>query len=187
MGYQPATGPGAGSPGISAVLDVLDVLDRNGPTTLAQLSRETGTAKSTLHRVCSMMGERGWIARDAVSGCLELGPRVASLARAAPITSHSGKQKIGERLEDRLQQRFFGAVAVTDHVAVEPGVDADLGRGRAFVALPGEQPNRRGDQGNGRLLDALLRPAPQPCWVARSPLASLLLWKSSMQVTWHFG
>jgi IclR family transcriptional regulator, KDG regulon repressor len=86
MGYQPAPGPGAGSPGISAVLDVLDVLDRHGPTTLAQLARETGAAKSTLHRVCSMMGDRGWIARDAVSGCLELGPRVASLARAAPIT-----------------------------------------------------------------------------------------------------
>lgn len=86
MGYQPAHGPGAGSPGISAVLDVLDVLDRDGPTTLAQLARETGTAKSTLHRVCSMMGERGWIARDAASGCLELGPRVASLARVTPIT-----------------------------------------------------------------------------------------------------
>ncbi len=99
MGYQPALGEsagpagipeahdqGGGSPGISAVLDVLDVLDRHGPATLAQLARETGAAKSTLHRVCSMMGERGWIARDAVSGCLELGPRVASLARAAPIT-----------------------------------------------------------------------------------------------------
>ncbi|MGO9907524.1 MAG: IclR family transcriptional regulator [Solirubrobacteraceae bacterium] len=86
MGHQPAHCTGAGSPGISAVLDVLDVLDRHGPTTLAQLARETGAAKSTLHRVCSMMGERGWIARDAVSGCLELGPRVASLARAAPIT-----------------------------------------------------------------------------------------------------
>jgi IclR family transcriptional regulator, KDG regulon repressor len=86
MGYQPAHPSGAASPGISAVLDVLDVLDRQGPTTLAQLARETGAAKSTLHRVCSMMGERGWIARDTVSGCLELGPRVASLARSAPTT-----------------------------------------------------------------------------------------------------
>src|SRR5579859_2472612 len=85
-GYQPAPRPGAGSPRISAVLDVLEVLDRHGPATLAQLARETGTAKSTLHRVCSMMGERGWIARDARSGYLELGPRVASLARAAPIS-----------------------------------------------------------------------------------------------------
>jgi DNA-binding IclR family transcriptional regulator len=86
MGYQPAPRPGAASPGISAVLDVLEVLDRHGPATLAQLARETGTAKSTLHRVCSMMSERGWIARDTLSGYLELGPRVASLARATPVS-----------------------------------------------------------------------------------------------------
>jgi IclR family acetate operon transcriptional repressor len=76
----------AASPGISAVLDVLDVLDREGPTTLAQLARETGTAKSTLHRVCSMMSDRGWVARDPRSGYIELGPRVAWLARAAPVS-----------------------------------------------------------------------------------------------------
>ena len=70
------------SAGISAVLDVLDALDRHGPVTLAQLSRETGVAKSTLHRVCSTMGERGWITRDSASGNIELGPRVAWLARA---------------------------------------------------------------------------------------------------------
>ena len=86
MGYQPAPRSGAGSPGISAVLDVLDVLDRQGPATLAQLARETGTAKSTLHRVCTMMSERGWIARDALSGYIQLGPRVASLARATPVS-----------------------------------------------------------------------------------------------------
>lgn len=86
MGCQPARGSGAGSPGIMAVLDVLDVLDRHGPATLAQLARETGTAKSTLHRVCTMMSERGWIARDALSGHLELGPRVASLAPATPFS-----------------------------------------------------------------------------------------------------
>ena len=62
------------------------MLDRQGPATLAQLARETGTAKSTLHRVCSMMSERGWIARDTLSGYLELGPRVASLARATPVS-----------------------------------------------------------------------------------------------------
>jgi len=86
MGHRAARRVDAGSPGISAVLDVLDVLDRQGPATLAQLARETGTAKSTLHRVCSMMGERGWIARDARSGYIELGPRVASLARATLIS-----------------------------------------------------------------------------------------------------
>ena len=56
------------SAGVVTVLDVLDVLDRHGPTTLAELARETGAPKSTLHRVCSMMFERGWIARDANTG-----------------------------------------------------------------------------------------------------------------------
>ena len=75
-----------GSPGISAVLDVLEVLDREGPATLAQLARETGIAKSTLHRVCSMMFERGWVTRDPHSGHIELGPRVAWLAHSAPVS-----------------------------------------------------------------------------------------------------
>ena len=65
---------------------MLDVLDRQGPSTLAQLARETGTAKSTLHRVCAMMFERGWVARDPLSGYIELGPRVAGLARATPLS-----------------------------------------------------------------------------------------------------
>ena len=86
IGYRPARPARAASPGISAVLDVLEVLDRQGPVTLAQLARETGTAKSTLHRVCSMMSERGWVARDPRGGYIELGPRVAWLARAAPLS-----------------------------------------------------------------------------------------------------
>ena len=84
---QPTGGTARRSAGISAVLDVLDALDRHGPVTLAQLSRETGVAKSTLHRVCSTMGERGWIARDSNSGNIELGPRVAWLARANPASA----------------------------------------------------------------------------------------------------
>jgi IclR family transcriptional regulator, KDG regulon repressor len=86
IGYQPARRPGAGSPGLSAVLDVLEVLDREGPTTLADLARETGIAKSTLHRVCSIMFERGWAARDSRTGQIELGPRVAWLAHTAPVS-----------------------------------------------------------------------------------------------------
>ena len=86
IGFQPARRPGAGSPGVSAVLDVLEALDLQGPTTLADLARETGIAKSTLHRVCSIMFERGWAARDVSTGQIELGPRVAWLAHTAPVS-----------------------------------------------------------------------------------------------------
>jgi IclR family transcriptional regulator, KDG regulon repressor len=75
-----------GSAGISAVLDVLEALDRRGAVTLSELARETGVAKSTLHRVCTTMGQRGWLARDRLSGQLELGPKVAWLARATPAS-----------------------------------------------------------------------------------------------------
>jgi IclR family transcriptional regulator, KDG regulon repressor len=73
--------------GMSAVLDVLDALDRHRVVTLAQLARETGVAKSTLHRVCVVMGDRGWITRDLASGSIELGPRIAWLARATPASA----------------------------------------------------------------------------------------------------
>jgi IclR family transcriptional regulator, acetate operon repressor len=102
IGYQPGRRRGAASPGIVAVLDVLEVLDRHGPATLAQLARETGIAKSTLHRVCSMMFERGWVARDPRSGYLELGPRVAWLAQTAPVSPLTAAfQEVGRRLVAR--------------------------------------------------------------------------------------
>ncbi|HEV3391769.1 MAG TPA: IclR family transcriptional regulator [Solirubrobacteraceae bacterium] len=102
IGYQPGRRRGAASPGIAAVLDVLEMLDRHGPATLAQLARETGIAKSTLHRVCSMMFDRGWVARDPRSGYLELGPRVAWLAQAAPVSPlTTAFQEVGRRLVAR--------------------------------------------------------------------------------------
>jgi IclR family transcriptional regulator, KDG regulon repressor len=87
VGLHPNHRLRAGSAGITAVLDVLDALDRSGPATLGQLARETGIAKSTVHRVCSAMAERGWVARDLRTGCIELGPRTAWLARATPSSA----------------------------------------------------------------------------------------------------
>jgi DNA-binding IclR family transcriptional regulator len=75
------------SAGIGAVLDVLECLDRHGSATLSQLARQTGIAKSTLHRVCAAMIERGWIVRNPASGRIQLGPRAAVIARAAPASA----------------------------------------------------------------------------------------------------
>jgi DNA-binding IclR family transcriptional regulator len=94
--------PGVGSAGITAVLDVLDALGRNRRVTLAELARETGVAKSTLHRVCSAMGQRGWIVRDGMSGHIGLGPRVTWLARATPVSALTGRfETVGRELVAR--------------------------------------------------------------------------------------
>jgi DNA-binding IclR family transcriptional regulator len=78
--------PDAGSAGIAAVLDVLDALDRRGPASCGELARQTGIAKSTIHRACSVMSARGWVTRDPATGCVALGPRIAWLARATPAS-----------------------------------------------------------------------------------------------------
>jgi DNA-binding IclR family transcriptional regulator len=101
----PTSRSSGGSAGISAVLDVLDALDRRGPATLSELARETGIAKSTLHRVCSTMGSRGWIARDVRSGQIELGPRIAWLARATPASALTAAfHAVAGRLVERYNE-----------------------------------------------------------------------------------
>ena len=45
--------------GMAAVLGVLEALDRLGPSGLAELSAATGLPKTTLHRACAAMQERG--------------------------------------------------------------------------------------------------------------------------------
>lgn len=87
---------------MTAVLEVLDALDRRGPVTLAELARETGIAKSTLHRVCSLMEDRAWLARDTATACITLGPRVAWLARTTPSAAlTAGFHAVAQRLVER--------------------------------------------------------------------------------------
>jgi DNA-binding IclR family transcriptional regulator len=74
------------SPGIAAVLGVLEALDQLGPSGLAELSTATGLPKTTLHRACTAMEERGFVERCGDGGytlaprTVELGTRSASSA-----------------------------------------------------------------------------------------------------------
>ena len=69
------------SPGMAAVLGVLEALDRLGPSGLAELSAATGLPKTTLHRACAAMQERGFVERAGDAGyalaarAVELGTR----------------------------------------------------------------------------------------------------------------
>jgi DNA-binding IclR family transcriptional regulator len=67
------------SAGVHATLRVLDLLAAGAPLGLAELSRELGIPKSTLHRICVVLMERGWAVRDH-EGRFDLGIRALRLA-----------------------------------------------------------------------------------------------------------
>ena len=67
-----------------AVLGVLEALDRTPAANLAELSRRTGIAKSTLHRVCGVMTVRGWVNRERSSGAYMLASRAVALGLSRP-------------------------------------------------------------------------------------------------------
>jgi DNA-binding IclR family transcriptional regulator len=70
--------PRSGSPGVHAALSVLELLVARAPLTLSDLSGELGLAKSSLHRVCAILVERGWVVRDR-DGRFDLGIRAIGL------------------------------------------------------------------------------------------------------------
>jgi IclR family KDG regulon transcriptional repressor len=70
--------PRSGSPGVHAALSVLESLVGRAPLALSDLANELGVAKSTLHRVCAVLVERGWLIRDG-DGRFDLGIRAIGL------------------------------------------------------------------------------------------------------------
>lgn len=77
-GTSPPAARHPSSAGIHATLAVLDLLAASGPIALAEIARELGIAKSTLHRVCAVLLERAWVVRDA-EGRFSLGVRALRL------------------------------------------------------------------------------------------------------------
>ena len=70
------------SAGVKATLAVLDLLAARSPLSLSEISRELGIAKSTLHRICAVLVERGWAVRDT-DGRFALGIRALRLGSAS--------------------------------------------------------------------------------------------------------
>ncbi len=66
------------SAGVKATLAVLDLLAARSPLPQSEISRELGIAKSTLHRICAVLVERGWAVRDS-DGRFALGIRALRL------------------------------------------------------------------------------------------------------------
>lgn len=99
----PRTRPRPPSPGIAAVLGVLETLDRQGSAGLADLCSATGLPKSTLHRACAAMEERGFVERRdegryaLAIRAVELGTRSSSSALAAAFRAEAAELR---RLHD---------------------------------------------------------------------------------------
>jgi len=70
------------SAGVKATLAVLDLLAASSPLSLSEIARELGIAKSTLHRICSVLVERGWAVRDS-DGRFDLGIRALRLGSSS--------------------------------------------------------------------------------------------------------
>jgi DNA-binding IclR family transcriptional regulator len=71
-------GSRAPSSGVNATLRILDLIAARGPLSLADLTRELGLAKSTVHRICGLLVERAWAVREP-DGRFGLGIRALRL------------------------------------------------------------------------------------------------------------
>lgn len=66
------------SSGVQATLAVLDLLAARAPLALSEIGRELGVAKSTLHRILTILADRGWVVRNG-DGRYDLGIRALRL------------------------------------------------------------------------------------------------------------
>ena len=70
------------SAGVKTTLAVLDLLAAHAPLGLSEIARELGIAKSTVHRICAILVERGWAVRDS-DGRFALGIRALRLGSSS--------------------------------------------------------------------------------------------------------
>jgi DNA-binding IclR family transcriptional regulator len=85
-----ANGSSSRSPGVHAALSVMELVVTEGPLALGDLARDLQLPKSTLHRICAILVDRGWAARDE-QGRFEPGVRAIGLgSRAADLPIVTG-------------------------------------------------------------------------------------------------
>ncbi len=70
------------SSGVNATLRILDLIAARGPLGLADLTRELGLPKSTVHRICGVLVDRAWAVREP-DGRFGLGIRALRLGSNA--------------------------------------------------------------------------------------------------------
>src|SRR4051812_32692470 len=78
----PPNGSVGRSPGVHAALSVMELVVAQGSLGLGDLARELKLPKSTLHRICAILVDRGWAIRDE-RGRYEPGVRAIGLGSRA--------------------------------------------------------------------------------------------------------
>lgn len=107
-------GPRSTSSGVHATLRILDLLAARAPLQLSELARELGVAKSTVHRICVVMLDRGWVVRDA-EGRYDLGIRALRLgSRSTQLPIVTAFQTVAAEFLARHDETL--ALAVLDGV-----------------------------------------------------------------------
>jgi DNA-binding IclR family transcriptional regulator len=113
---------GGGSPGVHAALSVMELVVTQGPLGLGDLARELQLPKSTLHRICAILVDRGWALRDE-QGRFEPGVRAIGLgSRAADLPIITGFRHAVAPLMARHDETICLAVLDRDEsvfVAIE--------------------------------------------------------------------
>ena len=100
----------ARSPGVHAALSVMELVVARGPLALGDLARELRLPKSTLHRICAILVERGWAIRDD-QGRYEPGVRAIGLgSRAADLPIVTGFRHTVAALMTRYDETVCLAV-----------------------------------------------------------------------------
>jgi IclR family transcriptional regulator, KDG regulon repressor len=100
----------AGSPGVHAALSVVEEIVAKGPLALGDLARDLRLPKSTLHRICTVLVERGWAIRDE-HGRFAAGIRALSLgSRASDLPIVTGFRQTAAGLLERHDETVCLAV-----------------------------------------------------------------------------
>jgi IclR family KDG regulon transcriptional repressor len=106
----PLAEPVGRSPGVHAALSVVEALVAASPASLVDLSRRLGLPKSTLHRICAILVERGWAIRDQ-QGRYEPGVRAIGLgSRASDLPIITGFRHAVSGLMSRYDETTCLAV-----------------------------------------------------------------------------
>jgi DNA-binding IclR family transcriptional regulator len=110
LAATPVDGRGARSPGVHAALSVVETLVGEGPMALGDLARRLGLPKSTLHRICAILVDRGWAIRDE-QGRYEPGVRAIGLgSRAGDLPIITGFRRAMVELMSRHDETVCLAV-----------------------------------------------------------------------------